>query len=162
MMLNVGDVAPDFELLNQDGQPVRLSDFRGQRVVIFTFPKAGTMGCTIQARSFRDEFLHITAANVTVLGLSADSPEELKAWKERENLPYDLLSDPEHSILEAWGVWGMKLVIFKFKMAQRTSWVIDENGVIVDKQVPVGPKASVQKALDALDKLPQSASSNAR
>lgn len=166
-MLNVGDSAPDFELPNQDSEPVRLSDFRGRRVVLFTFPKANTMGCTQQACAFRDEFPRIEAANTVVLGLSADTPAELKAWKTERNLPYDLLSDADHQVMEAWGIWGMSMLLITLPVAQRTSWVIDENGVIVDKQVPVGPKDSVKKALEALDRLaearqPQVASSSAR
>lgn len=154
-MLNIGDKAPDFELINQDGQKVRLSNLRGSRVVIFTFPKANTLGCTMQACAFRDEFPRLEAANTVVLGISADTPAELKAWQQQKNLPYDLLSDPDHTMLEGWGVWGTSLVLFTLPMAQRTSWVIDENGIIVDKQVPVSPKDSVRKALEALERLPE-------
>lgn len=154
-MPEIGELAPDFELLNQDGQPVRLRDFRGQRVVIFTFPKANTPGCTAQACSFRDEFPRLEAANTVVLGISADTPADLKAWKMTKQLPYDLLADVDHKVLEAYGVWGMSALVITLPVAQRTAWVIDENGVIVDKQVPVGPKESVTRALAALDRLPQ-------
>ena len=100
-MPDIGEQAPDFELKNQNGQTVKLSDYRGKKVVLFAFPKAGTSGCTTQACGLRDEFPQIESANATVLGLSPDMPEELLKWKQDENLPYDLLSDPDHAVLEA-------------------------------------------------------------
>src|SRR5690606_19777985 len=102
----VGEKAPDFELKNQNGETVRLSDYRGRKVVLFAFPKAFTSGCTAQACGLRDSFPLLENVNATVLGLSPDPPEDLKAWKEAENLPYDLLSDPDHTVLEQWGAWG--------------------------------------------------------
>src|SRR5438093_8464189 len=105
-MPKTGENIPDFELLNQDGKPTKISDYRGKKVIIFAFPKANTPGCTVQACGFRDEFPKIEAGNAVVLGLSPDKPEELKRWKEDKGFPYDLLSDPEHKLLDAWGVWG--------------------------------------------------------
>ena len=146
-MPNIGEQAPDFALPNQDGQTVRLSDFRGKKVVIFAFPKAGTSGCTTQACGFRDEFPRIQDANAVVLGLSPDKPEALRKWKDKENLPYDLLSDPEHEVLEAWGAWGEKKMYGKSYMGViRSHWVIDEDGVVVDAHVKVSPKDSVALA----------------
>lgn len=113
MSLKIGDMAPAFELQNQDGQLVKLSDFRGKKVILFAYPKASTPGCTTQACGFRDQFPKVSAANVVVLGISPDSPKEQKRWKERENLPYDLLCDTEHSVLEAYGVWGEKSMFGK-------------------------------------------------
>src|SRR5215213_3667696 len=129
-MLKVGDQAPNFELLNQDVRPVRLSDFRGIPVVIFTFPAAGTMGCTMQACDLRDSFPRIAQENAVILGISPDSPSDLKAWKQRERLCYDLLSDPDHRVLSAFGVWGLDLKLIKLNRTNRTLWVLDENGVI--------------------------------
>lgn len=145
----VGETAPDFELLNQDGKTVKLSDFRGKKVILFAYPKAATSGCTEQACGLRDSFPQFQNANATVLGLSPDEPKALKKWKDAESLPYDLLSDPEHQVLEAWGVWGEKSMYGKKYMGViRSHWVIDENGVIVDAQVGVSPKVSVQAAVD--------------
>ena len=95
-MVNVGDPAPDFELLNQDGKPVRLSDFRGRKVVLFFFPSAQeySLGCHAQACAVRDEFDDIRDENATVIGISHDKPEMLKSWASKRRLPYDLLSDP--------------------------------------------------------------------
>ena len=84
----VGQPAPDFELLNQDGQPVRLSDFRGKKVVIFAYPKAGTSGCTTQACGFRDEFPRIESGNAVVLGLSPDQPKDLLKWNLEQRTYY--------------------------------------------------------------------------
>ncbi len=143
----VGEKAPDFELPNQDGKPVKLSDFRGKKVVLFAYPKAGTSGCTTQACGFRDEFPRIDAANAVVLGISPDEPEALRQWKAKEGLPYDLLSDPDHTVLEAWGAWGEKSMYGKTYMGViRSHWVIDEDGTIADEQIKISPKDSVEKA----------------
>jgi thioredoxin-dependent peroxiredoxin len=144
----IGQPAPDFELLNQDNQPVKLSDFRGKKVVLFAYPKAGTPGCTTQACGFREEFPKLTAANVVVLGISADSPKDQLKWKQTENLPYDLLSDPDHAVLEAWGAWGEKSMYGKKYLGIiRSHWVIDEQGVVADEQLGISPKDSVEKAV---------------
>ncbi len=146
-----GEKAPDFELKNQNGAVVRLSDYRGKKIVLFAYPKAGTSGCTVQACGFRDEFPHIEDANAIVLGLSPDAPEDLLKWKQEENLPYDLLSDPDHRVLEAWGAWGEKTNYGKTYMGViRSHWVIDEQGVVVDTQLKVSPKDSVERAVKTL------------
>jgi len=147
IMPAVGEKAPDFELKNQTGKLVRLSDYRGKKVVLFAFPKAGTPGCTTQACGLRDQFPRIQSANATVLGLSPDSPEDLLKWKEQERLPYDLLSDPDHTVLEAWGAWGEKVNYGrKYMGVIRSHWIIDENGIVVDAQVKVSPEQSVERA----------------
>ncbi len=147
----VGDQAPDFELPNQDGETVKLSDFRGKRVLLFAYPKAGTSGCTTQACGLRDEFPKFEAANAIILGISPDEPAALRKWKDKEQLPYDLLSDPEHKVLEEWGVWGEKSMYGKTYMGViRSHWLIDEEGKIADEQVKVSPKKSIEKAVKAL------------
>ncbi|MCK6579884.1 MAG: thioredoxin-dependent thiol peroxidase [Anaerolineae bacterium] len=145
-----GEQAPDFELVNQDGRKVKLSDLRGRRVVMFAYPKAGTSGCTTQACGFRDQFPRFDANNIVVLGLSPDAPKDLLKWRKAENLPYDLLSDPDHQVLEAWGAWGEKSMYGKAYMGViRSHWIIDENGVIVDEQLNVKPLDSVERAVKA-------------
>jgi len=143
----VGQPAPDFELKNQNGTAVRLSDFRGKKVVLFAFPKADTPGCTTQACGLRDEFPRLQTANAIVLGLSPDSPEDLLKWKQKQSLPYDLLSDPDHQILEQWGAWGEKSMYGKTYMGViRSHWIIGEDGTILDEQVKISPQDSVKQA----------------
>lgn len=151
-MLMIGNKAPDFSLLNQDGKTIRLSDFQGKKVILFAFPKANTPGCNNQACSFRDEFPQIESSNAVVLGISTDSTAALKSWKQMKNLQYDLLSDPNHEVLEAWGAWGIKLGIVALPVATRSYWVIDEVGTIIDMEIGVRPEASVEKAVAAIEK----------
>ena len=147
----IGQQAPDFELLNQEGQPQRLSDLRGRRVILFAYPKAATPGCTTQACGFRDNFPQIEAGDAVVLGISPDEPAALLKWKQEENLPYDLLSDPQHEVLEAWGAWGKRSSYGREYMGViRSHWLIDAEGVVVDEQLGVSPKNSVKRALAAL------------
>ncbi|MFN2190341.1 MAG: peroxiredoxin, partial [Candidatus Promineifilaceae bacterium] len=102
-MFEIGDKAPDFELLNSKEVPVKLSDFLGKRVVLFFYPRAGTSGCTTQACGFRDNFPTFEAANATVVGVSPDEPAALAKWIEKENLPYTLLSDTDHRVADQYG-----------------------------------------------------------
>lgn len=147
-MPTVGETAPDFQLQNQDGETVKLSDLRGKKVILFAYPKADTPGCTTQACGFRDEFPRIETGNAVVLGISPDSIEALKKWQDKINLPYDLLSDPDHNVLEAWGAWGEKNMYGnKYMGVIRSHWVIDENGVVIDENIKISPKDSVKKAL---------------
>jgi thioredoxin-dependent peroxiredoxin len=150
-MPDIGQQAPDFELSNQDGKMVKLSDFRGKKVILFAYPKAGTPGCTTQACGFRDELPRVNEANAVVLGISPDTPDKLTKWKQKEQLSYDLLSDPEHEILEAWNAWGEKSMYGnKYFGVIRSHWVIDEDGIVIDAQIKISPKKSVEKALKSL------------
>ena len=151
-MVKVGEPAPDFELINQDGDTIHLSDYRGKKVILFAYPAAGTSGCTQQACGFRDKFPTLDAENVVVLGISPDTPEDQLKWKRKENLPYDLLCDQDHKVLEQWGAWGEKNNYGKKYMGViRSHWVIDENGVVIDQKLNVKPLDSVEKAVEAVE-----------
>ena len=150
-MLQVGDLAPDFELLTDENQPLRLSDLRGRRVVLFFFPRADTPGCTAQACGFRDRLPVIEAGNATVLGLSPDLPEALAKWRAKEKLPYNLLSDPNHEVADAFGAWGEKSMFGKtYDGILRGHAIIGVDGRIEDLRVRIKPDESVQSAVEFL------------
>lgn len=147
-MAQIGESAPDFELLTDTGEPLKLSDLRGRRVVLFFFPKADTPGCTKQACGFRDRFPRIETANATVLGLSPDQPKALAKWKAKESLPYTLLSDPEHEVADAYGAWGEKSMYGKAYMGiLRGHAIIGPDGTLEDLRVKIGPEESVESAV---------------
>src|SRR6187431_3732142 len=106
--LEVGRMAPAFTLLDQDERPVELRALRGRRVVLFFYPEAMTPGCTTEACDFRDSLAPLQAAGYKVFGVSRDLPEKLRQFRARDGLTYDLLSDPERQVHEAYGVWGEK------------------------------------------------------
>ena len=151
-MLKPGDTVPDFELPTDTGEPLKLSDLRGRRVVLFFFPKADTPGCTTQACGFRDRFPRIETANATVLGLSPDQPKALAKWKKKEDLPYTLLSDPEHEVAEAFGAWGEKSMFGKAYMGiLRGHAIIGPDGTIEDLRLKISPEESVEEAVKFID-----------
>ena len=127
--LSTGDTAPDFTLVDQDGTPVRLSERRGTGVVLFFYPAAMTPGCTTEACDFRDSLAPLQAAGYPVLGISRDEPAKLREFRERDGLTYDLLSDPDHSVHEAYGAWGEKTNYGKTVLGViRSTFVIDGEG----------------------------------
>ncbi|MCA9934172.1 MAG: thioredoxin-dependent thiol peroxidase [Ardenticatenaceae bacterium] len=150
-MLKIADLAPEFALQDSNGDTVHLTDFRGKRVILFFYPKAGTSGCTTQACGFRDQFPVIEAGNATVIGISPDKPQKLAKWKAAENLPYALLSDPDHVVAEAYGVWGEKKMYGNTYMGIiRSHFVVDAEGKLEDVQYKISPKNSVAQAVKAL------------
>jgi peroxiredoxin Q/BCP len=147
-MLSVGDMAPDFELLSDEGKPVKLSDYRGQKVIVFFYPKAATPGCTTQACGLRDNYSIIASNGATVLGISPDMPDALAKWRAKEGFPYSLLSDPEHEVADAYGVWGEKKMYGRAYMGIiRSHFVVDEAGKLADVQFKVSPKNSIERAV---------------
>jgi len=150
-MPDLGKKAPAFTLLNQDGDRIKLSDFKGRTVVLFAYPKAATSGCTTQACGFRDQYADITAAGAVVLGISPDAPEKLARWREKQNFPYDLLSDPDHKVLAKYGAWGEKKMYGRtYEGVIRSHFVIDADGKLADQHVKVSPKDSVARAVSFL------------
>ncbi len=149
--LKAGDVAPDFALLSDTGDTVRLSDFRGQKVILYFYPKDDTSGCTTQACGFRDAYPQIEEKNAVVLGISPDGVASHQKFKTKHNLPFTLLVDEDHSVAEAYGVWGEKSMYGKTYMGIiRSHFIIDENGKIADAQVKVSPTDSVEWAVASL------------
>ena len=149
--LQAGDTAPDFELPSDGGAPVKLSDFRGKRVVLYFYPKDDTPGCTTQSCGFRDAYPQIEEKNAVVLGVSPDGVKSHQKFKTKFNLPFILLADEEHKVAEAYGVWGEKSMYGKTYMGIiRSHFVIDESGKIADAQVKVSPTDSVERAIAAL------------
>jgi peroxiredoxin Q/BCP len=149
--LKAGDVAPDFALLSDTSDTVRLSDFRGQKVILYFYPKDDTSGCTTQACGFRDAYPQIEEKNAVVLGISPDGVASHQKFKTKHNLPFMLLVDEDHAVAEAYGVWGEKSMYGKTYMGIiRSHFVIDENGKIADAQVKVSPTDSVEWAVASL------------
>lgn len=131
VVLAAGQTAPDFNLLDQSGTTVSLSEFRGQRVILFVYPAAMTPGCTTAACDFRDSLAPLQAAGYQVLGISPDAPEKQQRFAERDGLTYPLLSDPDHQLLQAYGAYGEKSMYGKITVGViRSTFVIDENGTI--------------------------------
>ncbi len=150
-MLKAGDPAPDFEALNEDGQPVRLSDFKGKRVIIYFYPKDNTPGCTTQACGFRDSYEAITGRGAVVLGVSTDSAKSHVNFKTKYSLPFPLLVDSDHKLAEAFGVWQQKTMAGrKYMGVVRSHFVIDEDGRLADVQYNVKAAESASRALAAL------------
>lgn len=149
--LNVGDQAPDFSLLDQNRQRVSLSDFEGRKLLLYFYPKAETPGCTRQAISIRDAAEELHGAGAAFVGISPDAPEEQKAFDEKHNLGFPLLSDPDHEVAEAYGTWGARSVEGRMKEGIiRSSFLIDEHGTIVQATYNVKPEETVPKAQEAL------------
>jgi len=149
--LQVGDMAPDFELPADTGETIRLSALRGQRVILYFYPKDDTSGCTTQACGFRDAYPEIGERNAVVLGISPDGVESHQKFKTKHDLPFLLLVDEQHSVAEAYGVWGEKKMYGKSYLGIiRSHFVIDEEGRILDAQVKVSPANSVSRALKAV------------
>lgn len=148
MSLQIGDKAPEFELVSDEGKMVKLSNLRGRRVLLFFYPKADTPGCTKQACGFRDNYSVIDEAQTTVFGVSPDPVSELDRWRNKENFQYNLLSDPEHEVADLYGVWGEKKMFGKsYEGIIRSHFVIDANGNVEDIQYKVSPQVSIDEAL---------------
>ncbi len=149
--LNIGDRAPDFSLQDQNHQTVSLSDFEGRKLLLYFYPKAETPGCTRQAISIRDAAEELSSAGVAFVGISPDTPEEQKAFDEKHNLGFPLLSDRDHKVAEAYGAWGTKSVEGRMKEGIiRSSFLIDENGTILQATYNVKPEETVPKAQEAI------------
>jgi len=150
--LKPGDAAPDFSLVDQDGDPVKLKGFRGEKVVVYFYPKADTPGCTTQSCALRDAEPELGKLGARVLGISPDPPPKQKRFDEKYGLGFQLLADENHKVAQAWGVWGEKSMYGKkFKGIIRSAFVLDEKGKVVDAFYKVSPKDTVPKVTAALE-----------
>lgn len=140
--LTKGDKAPDFSGVDQDGKTHTLADYKGKKLVVFFYPKADTPGCTAEACDLRDNFERFKAQNYELLGVSADTQKKQGKFKEKYSLPFPLIADEDKAVINAFGVWGPKKFMGRlFDGINRTTFVIDENGIIEDVITAVKTKA---------------------
>jgi peroxiredoxin Q/BCP len=152
-MTEQGDQAPDFELPDQDGNPVKLSDLRGQPVVVYFYPKADTPGCTVQACGVRDHRADYAKVGSVVLGISPDPVKKVKKFHEKYDLDFALLADEGHSVADAYGVWAEKSMYGKTYFGnERTTFVIDSDGRVAEVLRKVKPAEHDALVLAALEK----------
>jgi len=129
--VSAGTPAPAFSLQDQNDQTVSLADFKGKKVLVYFYPKAMTPGCTVQAQSLRDSKAQLDEKNLVVLGISPDAVKRLTKFTERDELNFTLLSDEDHAVADAYGVWGLKKFMGKeYDGIHRISFLVNENGVI--------------------------------
>ena len=153
-MIAEGEKAPDFDLLDQDVKPVKLSDYKGSPVVLYFYPKADTPGCTTQACGIRNRSGEYDAAGAVVLGVSPDPPEALRKFADKFSLPFTLLSDPDHAVAERYGVWVEKKNYGRTYWGnQRATFVIAPAGTVAKVFPKVSPKTHDDVVLEALGTL---------
>lgn len=146
--LNVGDLAPDFTLPTADGGSLALADLRGSHVIVYFYPAAGTPGCTLEAANFRDAAGSLAAAGYRLIGVSPDTPERLARFAADENLAYPLLADPDHHVLEEWGVWGEKSLYGRIITGViRSTVVLDPTGHVSLAQYNVKATGHVDRLI---------------
>ena len=149
--LKKGDRAPAFRLRDQDDRTVRLSDYKGRKVLVYFYPKADTPGCTAQSCSVRDAAPDFRRLGVDTIGISPDPASKQKRFDEKYDLGFPLLSDDDHAVAEAYGTWGEKSMYGRKYMGMiRSSFLIDENGRVLGAWYKVSPKKTVPAAMELL------------
>ncbi len=144
--LQVGDKAPAFSLPDADGNIVKLADYKGRKVIVYFYPAASTPGCTKEACDFRDNLAELNDAGLDVVGISPDKPAKLAKFRDAEGLTFPLLSDPDRSVLEAWGAYGEKTMYGKTVQGViRSTFVVDESGKIEVAQYNIRATGHVAK-----------------
>jgi len=147
--LKIGDKAPQFEAKDNAENTIKLSDYAGKKLVLFFYPKASTPGCTNEACDLRDNYQSFLSKGYDVLGASADSAKRQQNWINKHELPFPLLADEDKAVIEAFGVWGPKKFMGKeYDGIHRTTFVIDENGVIEAVIAKVKTKAHAAQILE--------------
>lgn len=152
--LKVGQKAPAFSLKNSDGKTVKLSDFKGKKVVLYFYPRDMTPGCTTEACNFRDDYSALRKKGVEVIGVSADDVASHKKFADKYSLPFTLVSDPEHAMIEKYGAWAEKSMYGKkYWGVARITYLIDEEGKIAHVFPKVKPDTHSQEIIGILDSL---------
>jgi peroxiredoxin Q/BCP len=153
-MIEQGDAAPDFELLDQDGRPVKLSDFRGQPVVVYFYPRADTPGCTTQACGVRDHRADYARVGSVVLGISPDPVGKVKRFHDKHDLGFALLADEDHAVADTYGVWAQKSMYGKTYFGnERTTFIVGPDGKVARVLRKVKPAEHDGLVLKALGEL---------
>ena len=151
MSLQKGDKAPEFTLPNSEGESVSLSDFKGKQIVLWFFPKANTPGWSIEGQGFRDGFKIFTEQNIEIIGVSADPIAKQKKFCDKYDFPFNMICDETHSMLESYGVWGLKKFMGREYMGiSRVTYIIDSNGFILDIYEKVQTKTHAKDILSFL------------
>ena len=150
-MIEAGTPAPEFELKADDGSTVTLAGLRGRRVVLYFYPRDDTPGCTAQACGIRDQWQDFRGVDAVVLGVSPDDEASHRRFKAKYGLPFTLLADEDHTVAERYGVWGERSLYGKTYMGiKRSTFVIDENGVVLSAMYGVKPDTHAERVLAAL------------
>jgi peroxiredoxin Q/BCP len=154
MSIEAGSLAPEFELPDETGKIRRLSDFRGQPVVLYFYPKDDTPGCTVEACNFRDDYSAYERAGVVILGVSPDKVKSHQKFKEKFHLPFPLLADEGHKVTDLYGAWGLKKMMGRTYMGLlRTTYLIGPDGMVARVFEGVKPAVHSQEVLEALKDL---------
>ncbi|MGD8731374.1 MAG: thioredoxin-dependent thiol peroxidase [Anaerolineales bacterium] len=147
----VGTSAPEFESLDDGGEPIKLSDYRGKEVILYFYPRADTPGCTKEACAFRDDYSAYEEADVVILGVSPDTVKKQANFKKKWDLPFPLIADEDHSIAAAYGVWGPKKFMGReYEGVHRTTFIIDKKGKIKQVFENVKPAEHSEEILAAI------------
>jgi len=147
--LKIGDKAPNFTVKNQKGELVELKDYRGKKVILFFYPKASTPGCTMEAKNLRDNYKELIDKGFEVIGVSADSEKRQLNFSSKNELPYNLLADEKKEVINSYEVWGPKKFMGRdYEGIHRTTFIIDENGLIENIITKVKTKSHTEQILE--------------
>ena len=150
-MVMAGEQAPDFELISDKDEKIKLSDFKGHNVIIYFYPKADTPGCTKQACALRDVYPQVVAGDAIVIGISPDKPPALVKFREKYSLPFHLLSDPDHHVAEMYGAWGEKNMFGKSTFGLiRSHFAVDPDGYLTEVTLKAKPLSTADLALKVI------------